>query len=254
MPKAVSLCVAIACCALPFLPGRSVAGDDDIRLFMQGRYAFGKHCAVCHGKTGRGDGELAVGVAIKPRDFRKGVFKFRTTPMGKLPTDGDLERTIRSGISGSMMPAFGTLSDSDLKALIAYIKELSPRWDDPKLKAEPTELPSAPDWFSDSKTFAARAEAGRATFAVHCASCHGPNGKGDGVASKGLVDVWGDPIVPADLGAEHHRSGDRPGDLFRTVAMGLDGTPMVGFLAPLGADKLWELVAFVEQLGDAKGE
>lgn len=248
MPKALPTLIAVALCLVPFGGSNAEDDEDDIRLFMQGRYAFGKHCAVCHGKTGRGDGELAAGVAIRPRDFRKGVFKFRTTPMGKLPTDGDLERTIRSGVSGSMMPAFGTLSDSDLRALIAYIKELSPRWDDPELKAAPVEQPAAPDWFSTSESFKARAEAGRATFAVHCASCHGLTGKGDGLASKGLMDVWGDPIIPADLGAEHHRSGDRPSDLFRTIAMGLDGTPMVGFLEPLGADKLWELVAYVETL------
>jgi mono/diheme cytochrome c family protein len=222
--------------------------DDDIRLFMQGRFAFGKHCAVCHGKTGRGDGELAEGVTIRPRDFRKGVFKFRTTPMGKLPTDADLERTIRSGVSGSMMPAFGSLNDSDLKALIAYIKEFSPRWEDPELKAEPIEIPEPPEWFGSKDELGTHVAEGGKLFALHCASCHGPAGKGDGLASKGLVDIWGDRITPADLAAEHLRSGDRSGDVFRTVALGLDGTPMVGFLETLGADAIWDLVAFVATL------
>ena len=222
--------------------------EEDIRLYMQGRYVFQRNCAVCHGRMGRGDGELAKGVTIKPRTFRKGVFKFRSTPMGKLPTDADLQRTIRTGISGSMMPAFTALSAADLRAVIAYIKQLSPRWDDVALKARPVELPAVPDWFSHAEQHEKHARAGRATFKLHCASCHGEAGEGDGSAAKGLADVWGDPIRPAKLNVAHHRSGDSPSDLFRSVALGLDGTPMVGFLAALGEDKIWDLIAYIESL------
>ena len=44
----------------------------------------------------------------KPRDFTKGIFKFRTTPLGSLPTEADLMRTIRTGVSGTMMPTFAS--------------------------------------------------------------------------------------------------------------------------------------------------
>lgn len=227
---------------------------EDIRLYMQGRFVFQRQCAVCHGKTGRGDGELAKGVTIRPRDFRKGVFKFRTTPMGMLPTDADLERTIRSGVSGSMMPAFGALPKSDLRAVIEYIKALSPRWDDPKLKVQAVKLPEAPAWFENSEQSGAHVASGKKTFLLHCASCHGETGKGDGPASKGLKDVWGNEIVPADISGPHHRSGAAVEDLFRTVAMGLDGTPMVGFREALGAESIWDLVAYLKFLSTAEPE
>lgn len=238
--------------ALHLASTAEVAADerDEIRMFMQGRYVFQRQCAVCHGKTGRGDGELSAGVKIKPRDFRKGVFKFRTTPLGKLPTDADLKRTILSGVSGSMMPAFTTLSESDMKSVIIYIKAFSPRWRDPDLKAEPVELPVTPDWFSDNEKREKHAKSGGEVFKLHCASCHGERGKGDGPGSKGLVDVWGNPVVPEDLASPHHRSGPASSDLLRTIATGLDGTPMVGFLDALGGEKLWQLVAFIETLGE----
>ena len=174
--------------------------------------------------------------------------------MGMLPTDADLERTIRSGVSGSMMPAFGALPKSDLRAVIEYIKALSPRWDDPKLKVQAVKLPEAPAWFENSEQSGAHVASGKKTFLLHCASCHGETGKGDGPASKGLKDVWGNEIVPADISGPHHRSGAAVEDLFRTVAMGLDGTPMVGFREALGAESIWDLVAYLKFLSTAEPE
>jgi hypothetical protein len=77
----------------------------EIRLFMKGDHVFQKHCAECHGKSGRGDGVLAADAVIKPRNFRSGIFKFRSTPLGFLPTNADLTRTIRTGVAGTMMPS-----------------------------------------------------------------------------------------------------------------------------------------------------
>ena len=42
-------------------------------------------------------------------DFTKGLYKFRTTNSGELPTDEDLFRTISRGIPGTTMQTF----DSD---------------------------------------------------------------------------------------------------------------------------------------------
>ena len=54
--------------------------------------------------------------------------------------------------------------------------------------------------------------------------------------------------VPADLTGEHHKSGDTVQDLYRSIALGLDGTPMVGYLEALGSDKVWALAAYVKSL------
>ena len=217
-----------------------------MHYYFKGRHIFESQCVPCHGERGRGDGPWAEGLTHKPRNFRSGVFKFRTTPYGKLPTDDDLRRTIRSGISGTAMPMFQKLSDSDVSGLIVYLKSFSRRWKDEELIADPLPLPDVPEWFRDSDAVVKRSKKGATKFTEICSACHGEKGKGDGPASKTLIDIWENPIIPADLTNEHHKSGDTPTDLYRTIATGLDGTPMVGFYETLSEHEIWNLVAFIK--------
>ncbi|MEC5128055.1 c-type cytochrome [Verrucomicrobiales bacterium BCK34] len=221
---------------------------QELHQYLKGRYLFQKHCTTCHGETGRGDGPWAADLKDKPRNFRVGVFKFRTTPFGKLPVEADLRRTIRGGISGTAMPFFKDLTDEDIGAIIVYLQNLSRKWDEEELKAKPIELAPRPEWYGDVDAKKLRVKKGKALFAVNCVSCHGEKGKGDGPAGVGLVDLWEHPIVPADLSGPHHKSGDTPEDIFRTIATGLNGTPMIGFHDILDAESIWELVAFIQSL------
>ncbi len=227
-------------------PAEDKARRKDMHYYMKGRHVFQSQCIPCHGKTGRGNGPWAANLTDKPRNFRMGIFKFRTTPYGKLPTNDDLRRTIRNGISGTAMPFFKKLTDADVNGLIVYLQNLSKRWDDEENFAESIPLPDTPDWFKDKEQLAARSKPGATKFAELCAVCHGPKGKGDGPGAEGLIDVWEHPIVPADLTNEHHKSGDAPADLYRTIATGLDGTPMLGFYQTLKPEEIWNLVAFIK--------
>ena len=184
----------------------------------------------------------------KPRNLRSGIFKFRTTPYGKLPADDDLRRTIRAGISGTAMPAFTKMSDAELDGIVAFVQNLSRRWRDEHQYANPLPLPEKPAWLARAAAPPEHIEQGKTLFSKLCASCHGAEGRGDGLAAKGLVDVWENPITPADLTGEHHKSGDRPEDLYRTIATGLDGTPMIGFHSTLDATQIWDLVGFIRSL------
>lgn len=224
-----------------------------VRAFFQGMKIYESQCLPCHGERGKGDGPWSEGLAPKPRNFRSGIFKFRSTPYGKLPTDDDLRRTITYGISGTAMPSFKSLSEADVGAVIHYVRSFSVRWNKEEFQGEPLPLPKTPNWFSDKEVAAAHAKAGSAKFAMLCATCHGPEGKGDGPAAKGLVDVWSRSIVPADLRSEHHKSGDAPSDLYRTIATGLDGTPMLGFAESLKENEIWDLVAYIKanEAGDS---
>jgi mono/diheme cytochrome c family protein len=223
----------------------------DLGLYLQGRDVFEQQCSPCHGRTGRGDGDWAKDVTDKPRNFRTGTFKFRTTPLGFLPTAADLERTLRTGVSGTMMPAFTQLSDHDLTAVLTYIRSFSNRWKNPDNYHAAIPLPDPPAWFSDPTVRSARAASTALLFQATCAACHGTAGKGNGPAAASLIDFWLRPSKPADFTKPHRKSGPHPQDLYRTIALGLDGTPMTAYRDILPSDTIWALVAHIQSLSAA---
>ena len=100
-----------------------VASNEEGR--PQGLYR--EHCAHCHGITGDGQGPTAAFLNPYPRDYRPGLFKFKSTPIGSKPTHDDLKRIVIEGIPGTAMPSFRLLSDPELDALVHYVKYLSIR-------------------------------------------------------------------------------------------------------------------------------
>src|SRR6266446_6507157 len=89
---------------------------------------YRRYCAGCHGDLGDGNGENAVWLDPKPRDFTIATFKCRSTPTGTLTTDEDLVNTIGRGLTNSDMPIWNAFSKQQRADLVAYIKTFSPRW------------------------------------------------------------------------------------------------------------------------------
>ncbi len=88
---------------------------------------FREHCAVCHGVSGDGVGPVAFVLKPYPRDFRRGLFKFKATPKGAKPTHEDLRRIIETGIPGTGMPSYRVLPAWEIDALAQYVTYLSVR-------------------------------------------------------------------------------------------------------------------------------
>src|SRR5262249_60509044 len=82
----------------------------------------------CHGELDTGAGESADYSSPRPRDSRKGPFKWRLTPSGSLPLVSDLEKTIREGAYGTYMPSWYAIGKRSRRDVIAYIQTFSPRW------------------------------------------------------------------------------------------------------------------------------
>ena len=82
------------------------------------RELFVRNCAACHGE--RGDGQGVTDLDRKARSFKDGGFSYGNTPE-------TVQRTIRSGIPGTPMPAFGEAFEaSQVEALALYVIELGP--------------------------------------------------------------------------------------------------------------------------------
>ncbi|MCE2812522.1 MAG: cytochrome c [Planctomycetaceae bacterium] len=96
------------------------------------RGVFRKHCVSCHGLSGDGLGAAAMLLEPYPRDFRRGTFKFKSTPVGQKPTREDIHRTLYEGIPGTAMPSFRALEESkefseDVDDLVEYVRYLAIR-------------------------------------------------------------------------------------------------------------------------------
>ena len=219
-----------------------------------GKNVYARRCEGCHGLTGNGNGPAATFMyKFKPRNFNAGVFKFRLTPSGSLPQDGDLYRTVTRGIRGSSMPSWHMLPDKVRIAVIQYIKyELTVDRSDPEepyhyFVEEPAEAPMyigmAPEPSEDI------VKHGKEVWQqAKCWECHGNSGKGDGDKSRELEDDFGYPILPADLTAGLYKSGPSVKDIYRTVTTGLSGTPMPSYGDSLPEEDRWALAYFVLSL------
>jgi len=204
---------------------------------------YRRYCVGCHGDMGDGNGENAVWLDPKPRDFQLGVFKCRSTPTGTLPTDQDLFDTIGRGLDRSNMPQWNTLSNQERADLVAWVKHFSPRWTSEKPGA-PIAIPPEPEVTAD------RIKAGREVFArVQCWKCHGVEGKANGPSASTLTDDLGHPILPFNFteGARP-KCGSTDQDIYRIFMTGLDGTPMPSFADNIKPDEAWDLVFYLKTL------
>jgi mono/diheme cytochrome c family protein len=84
-------------------------------------------CASCHGETGQGRGPVAASQNPYPREFRHGVFKYKSTPRRFKPVKADIAKLLRNGLAGSQMPLFNKLPTEKLEALVDYVVFLSIR-------------------------------------------------------------------------------------------------------------------------------
>jgi cytochrome c oxidase cbb3-type subunit 3 len=124
-----------------------VSGAFILHAAPNGEALFNEHCVVCH----RSSGEGSLGLPLKQSKFEDF-------------SDQYLVKTIRYGRPGRVMPPFETLSDSQVYALVDYLRE----WSGTK-----------PFEDSDLKV-TGNIDHGNDLFKNHCAKCHGIDGSGRG--------------------------------------------------------------------------
>lgn len=256
--------------------------DSPATHLARGQAVYQERCVQCHGVSGDGNGPVAKSMYPRPRDYRKGAFKFTSTPYGYRPLRDDLVRTVKQGVRGTSMPNFNLLPEQDIQAVVDYVlmlsrrgeleqqvvglaesddavddeivvSELTPavlaRW----IEAEAAEvLPATPQPRLSSE----HVERGKKAFLTKgCSKCHGEDGRGQTLDNRGN-DAWGFPTRAADLTSGMLHGGNRPLDVYRRIYNGINGTPMPSFANSLKEepDTVWDLVAFVLAVSNHRRE
>lgn len=210
-----------------------------------GKKVYQKWCIHCHGEQGDGQGPAADFLRPRPRDFRNGLFKIRSTGSGKLPTDRDLFDVITNGMPGTAMPAWGgRLKERERSQLVQYIKTFSRRF--ARSKEAPEPIAVGPRLTSNAESI----QQGRELFQkLECFKCHGNEGRANGPSAPELTDDWNYPIRPANLTKPwNFRGGHAPEDLYRRLQGGLAGSPMPAFADSLNNDQTWHLIHYLQSL------
>ena len=259
--------------AMIVIPGTALAAmPDPIKKDMleKGKKVYFKRCVWCHGVEGGGDGPSADRLFTRPRNFIQGTFKIRVTDSGELPMDINLINTVKNGLQGSAMPAWGEfLAEDEILSVVQFVKSLvqDREWDDEdeevnnvitEISADNGKGPlgDAP-WGSTSGPYhlgvpQEHIDAGKELFIKNkCFECHGGEGRGDG--NPTMKDDWGFPIVAANWQQCWNFRGARrdaynPFVIARTISTGLNGTPMPNFREQMTGPERWQVAAFVNSL------
>jgi mono/diheme cytochrome c family protein len=92
------------------------------------------------------------------------------------------------------------------------------------------------------------ADAGAVIYEINCATCHGPEGKGDGPAAAGL-----DP-QPASLADAHMMEEMSDGALFWRVSEGGMMDPfnslMPAWKDTLSEDEIWQVITYIREFAE----
>lgn len=253
-------------------PARELAAGKTVESVLSAQELYSRHCGACHGEQGDGKGIAAVYLFPKPRDFTSGRFRLVSTD-NSVPSRDDVLAVLTRGMPGSSMPSWTHLPQADREKLAEhvlrlladgararYIKALQEQEGMSDEDLQQAETQADIEQFVKSKTTAgalsnvpklvdadaAAVARGRELYTRQsCHSCHGNEGKGDGVQK--MIDDDGMPTRPRDLTRGIFKGGHDVASLYRRVAFGMPGTPMPN--SPnLQPDQIVDLAHFLRSL------
>ena len=263
----------------PAAPLVNADGAADLGLtpdrLAEGGRLYRRHCLQCHGLSGDGRGPTGPWIVPHPRDFRRGAFKFVSSGDGGKPRRADLGRTIRDGLKGTAMPAFGLLPDDQRELLAGYVVYLSLRGevefrtlaavvadDGDATDGDPAGF--ARDRLADAVAAWRQAEAappgpslppddpaavrrGYELFVskgvTDCRACHEDFGR----KAAYRYDAWGSPVRVRNLTEVGFKGGDRLEDLYHRIRGGIRPVGMPAH-PTLTDSQVWDVARFVRAL------
>jgi len=193
----------------------------NVQAAPNGRSLYENNCSSCHGIDGKG----GVGVPLSLPSFLNSV------------PNSYLEKTIRYGRPGRVMPPYPKLSDAQIKSIVGHLRSFADG-----------EVPASLDVLvrGDIKR-------GKKLYAQNCSSCHGANGeggKGTGVTFSRPRDL---PVIAPAINNPGFLLAATDSMIKRTLVNGRKGTPMISFIkAGLKEKDIDDIVSYVRSFEKAK--
>jgi len=213
--------------------------DSPSGSMSAGKEIYDDYCATCHGINGKGNGPSADEMKTKPTDFTSGMYEFKSTPYGTLPTKEDIVSTLKLGIRTTAMIPQLQLSEKQMYEVAAYVLSFAPKG---QITGKPITIPPKPELISKN------INKGKKLFDVNCVSCHGKNLKGDGPNSQKLVNYKGKPIHPANLTVVPLKRGNSPEWIYKIISNGIEGTPMISYYGIIKPEDIWDVVYYIDSV------
>ena len=216
-----------------------IRSDSPSGSMSAGKELYDDYCATCHGINGKGDGPSAAEMKTKPTDFTSGMYEFKSTPYGTLPTKEDIVSTLKLGVRTTAMIPQLQLNEEQMYEVAVYVLSFAPK---SQITGKPIKIPPEPE------LTAKNISNGEKLFDVNCVSCHGKDLKGDGPNSQKLVNYKGKPILPANLTVIPLKRGNSPEWIYKIISTGIESTPMISYYGIIKPEEIWDVVHYIDSI------
>ena len=269
-----SLLVLTSCSDTHFKEDKIFAGGvyAPVKALNDGKSIYTEYCMPCHGVNGDGKGIASKGLAVPPRNFTLGLYKFGNVVSGELPHDEDLYRIIKGGLHGTAMIPWD-LSPIQLFNVVQYLKTFAPaKWEgaDKKL-GEVVVATKNPYGDAHAESGIAR---GKEVYHIvaQCWTCHRAYASHDEMSAmnkkinaKPLTEFdpdmyhvklqpsdHGYMILPPDYTWDSVRSAATVEELYIRITAGAGGTTMPSWKGTLPDEDIWAVAHYIKSLMDLK--
>jgi len=183
---------------------------EGIYAAPDGEQLYSEHCIACHGTHGAG----GIGLPLIAQT------------LGSV-TDDYLYKTVRYGRPGRIMPAYPTLSDAQVAALIAYLRSWAPQQE------------------IITKAATGEAGSGETLYAKHCIACHGKDGSGGDGTGVTFSRPRSFGIMPPALNNPGFLKAASDSVIRHTITRGRLDTEMPAFSDLLSAQEIDDIILYI---------